>query len=295
MMGTRVVGNSNTTGLVTSELISAEENAAVMLTFKGTNRSKTVGRNGPAIIYSHSTTDFVCRQRIRFDLEKGFVAEPCQVTTKPNVVIDRVDSTRPGPLGKIVQRVAWRKIGTLRNQIDQMAAQDVERKVKESFEASVNVELAQLNKHLDMANRLAGVAKLIGKTANLRCTLSSTDNYLQVVCSSADRAATLPDESSVSSPVEVWIHASLINEGVSAALSTLTLVNRDTASAIFSGFLHIPTPKSQKSAEPLKSLLVATTDEWVVLTVAAKERQEQEDVPLLTQRPTDPERVAIIP
>ena len=108
VLGTHAVGKSHTQGSITGLMTPDRNDASFDIVFQGRTHSTTVGTNGPALIYSHTDTDFVCTRPITFHARQGFVAAPCKIVAHTNVVYDGFDSSR-GRLGhRLISRIARR-------------------------------------------------------------------------------------------------------------------------------------------------------------------------------------------
>lgn len=71
VLGTHAVGKSHTQGSITGRMTPDRNDASFDIVFQGRTHSTTVGTNGPALIYSHTDTDFVCTRPITFHGAKG--------------------------------------------------------------------------------------------------------------------------------------------------------------------------------------------------------------------------------
>src|SRR5581483_11987150 len=59
VLGTHAVGKSHTQGLISVQMVPDRKDASVDVIFQGRTHASTVGAHGPALIYSHTDTDFV--------------------------------------------------------------------------------------------------------------------------------------------------------------------------------------------------------------------------------------------
>ena len=109
VLGTHAVGESHTQGAISVLMIPDRNDASFDLSFQGRTHVSTVGANGPALICSHTDTDFVCTRQVSFHPRQGFVAVASTVVADTQLVYDGFGSSR-GRLGRrLIGRVAERR------------------------------------------------------------------------------------------------------------------------------------------------------------------------------------------
>ena len=135
---------------ISAVMVPDRNDASFDVIFQGRTHTSTVGANGPALIYSHTDTDFVCTRPISFHARQGFVATACKVVAKTNVVFDGFDSSQ-GRLGRrLISRVAERRAGKSKEQARQIAARINEEALLQGFDKQLNPQLAAMNKKLNL-------------------------------------------------------------------------------------------------------------------------------------------------
>jgi hypothetical protein len=106
VLGTRVRGSALTQGTLTLRLREESGAAAGRLSFAGHTTSRTVGRNGPAIICSEGMTRFRTTKRISFDTNHGFRQDRARISATTNLKTTGVCATMGGLAGRLVRGVA---------------------------------------------------------------------------------------------------------------------------------------------------------------------------------------------
>jgi len=113
VLGTQTRGPSQTFGKL--ELVSLENpnQMQVQLRMAGNTRSgSNVGTNGPAVIYSSSTSNFDAHKSLYFDPYKGLTAAPTDTRVNASIGIKKIDIDAPaltGFLKPVFTRAAWGK------------------------------------------------------------------------------------------------------------------------------------------------------------------------------------------
>ena len=109
---------------------------------KGMNSSRTVGHNGPAIIYSTSRTSLDGEKRFYIDAE-GIHAIPAQVNAHVRTRVTGV-ATNKGPiLDRIIKKIAWKRIPKEKGKSEREAAVHAKRMLAKRLDAESGVLLAQ--------------------------------------------------------------------------------------------------------------------------------------------------------
>ena len=131
-------------------LIPDRDEASFDLKFQGRTHTRTVGTNGPALIYCHTDTGFVCTRPVSFDQNHGFVAEASTIVAKTKLVYDGFGSSRDGLGRRLISRMAERALRRIAATGAQIAARDIEHKLLSAFDQQVNAQLAAMNQQLNI-------------------------------------------------------------------------------------------------------------------------------------------------
>jgi hypothetical protein len=138
--GTQVTGKEHTVGQVTVELIPRDDFAEIDTIFMGRIVSDTVGRNGPAVVYSESTTGVATRKAIKIDAERVWT-EKAQTNAKTSTRIKGVQTTRGGAM---VAQQARQQVQAQKRQSEIDAARRTEKRTNQRIDAEIDKEISQL-------------------------------------------------------------------------------------------------------------------------------------------------------
>jgi len=144
ILGTRITGTGYVIGRSDLALVHGNQKAELKTIVTGTAYTNTVGRNGPAIIYSRSTTTFRSEKRTLLG-ENGFETLPAVTQARTSTRITGIDSTLPRLRGRIVERIASRRVAESKPLAEAIAARFAEARVN----AAVNREAEKMLARLD--------------------------------------------------------------------------------------------------------------------------------------------------
>jgi hypothetical protein len=211
ILGTQAIGSSWTTGGVNVKIIPQQSDASIIIRFHGNTRTKTTGYNGPAIIYSHTDTEFECARQVVFEPRIGLVAGKPTVAARTTLAYDGFDANRR--LGRrLISRVAEQRAGELLEQARAIAHQQNKSEVCQAFEKRLDAQLAAINSRLDIARY---VNALFGPNFKPNLVASSCEDCILVgigkQANSSKLAELLPDRKKPL-PIEIWVHSSMLGE-----------------------------------------------------------------------------------
>ncbi|MCC7086099.1 MAG: hypothetical protein IT427_13940 [Pirellulales bacterium] len=140
ILGTDIAGNGQTRAVVTAALVPNTEQATIQLTLRGSTASKTVGRNGPATIFSSATTSLLGSKRI-FINELGFGSDSAHALCCTRSHIDDICICG----GFIIQRVATKRIYGSKSTGEAISAQHAEVRLETRMNTRTGGLLANVN------------------------------------------------------------------------------------------------------------------------------------------------------
>jgi hypothetical protein len=259
VLGTRAVGESHTLGAISSLMVPDRNDASFDIIFQGRTHTTTVGTNGPALIYSHTDTDFVCTRQITFHARQGFVAAACKVVAKTNVVYDGFGSSR-GRLGhRLIARIAKRRAGQSREQVRQIAARINEDELLQGFDKLLNPQLAAMNQKMNLVRY---VNIFMGEVPVQLAAKSSKDCiYIGIGYEgSAARLTTIPPRREAVAPIEIWVYRTILGEPVAKLIRVVenTVLPQPFRSQILAAL-------AINDAETAGIRDLAVYDDWFVL------------------------------
>lgn len=219
ILGTQAIGNSWTTGSVNVKIIPQQDDASIIIRFHGNTHTKTTGYNGPAIIYSHTDTEFDCARQVVFEPRIGLVAGKPTVAARTTLAYDGFDANRR--LGRrLISRVAQQRAEEQLEQARAIAHQQNKSEVCQAFEKRLDTQLASINRRLDIARY---VNALFGPSSKPNLVASSCEDCILVgigkQANSAKLAELLPIRKKPL-PIEIWVHSSMLGERV-AGMATV--------------------------------------------------------------------------
>jgi hypothetical protein len=271
ILGTRVRGTARTLGKPTVSLKRDPDNASLHVVLTGTTTSRTVGRNGPAIIYSRSLTQFTATKQIAFEAGKGFYALPAEIQATTRTTTEDIRSTRRGLLGRIVVRRAWRKVAENKPLTTEIARRSAQARIRAAFDRQMEAMLAQLNRAADLRETLA---MLRGGSGEARYICRSTESYVEFISRPPDGEACSPGPPALAnfdSPVQIWVHRSLIPSDMAPAIAQVRLV-RSALEELVERFTKVVPVSLEESTSvnrpPSKppAMQCQFVDDWTVLS-----------------------------
>jgi hypothetical protein len=146
ILGVQATGQARVQGQPKLVLTEDEQSAAFQIELIGTIHSQTVGRKGPATLHGHSNATFTASKRVVFDPARGFVGQPSQAHVQTDVTTDRIEARRRGPLGRIVERVAWSRVADSHDEVQAIVKERTERKLRAEFDRILDERLARVNR-----------------------------------------------------------------------------------------------------------------------------------------------------
>lgn len=269
ILDVRVRGTARTVGQPRVELRRDPDNAALQVVLSGTTVSRTVGRKGPAIIHSRSETKFSATKQIVFTAGKGFTALPAEIQADTRTTTDKVESTRGGFIGRLVQRRAWKKIEENRPLTTSIARSIATERIRAAFERQMEDMLVQLNRSADLRET---IALLRGRHNGPGYTCCSTDKYVQfAVAGGSGQAATCPPAlGNFDAPVQIWVHKSLVPPRLAPAITQFRLARSSIEELIGRFGLVLPAasglPDQQSDQQAVTAMRYQFVEDWTVLS-----------------------------
>jgi hypothetical protein len=219
VLGTHAVGESCTQGAISVLMIPDRNDASFDLSFQGRTHASTVGDNGPALIYSHTDTDFVCTRQISFHPRQGFVAVASTVVADTQLVYDGFGSSR-GHLGRwVISRVAERRAGESQEEARQIAARDTEHELLQAFDKRLNTQLTAMNQRMNLARY---VNLFMGEASTMQLSARSSKDCIYVGVGhegSPSRLTDIPPRRTALAPIEIGVHSTLLGGQAAKLLS----------------------------------------------------------------------------
>jgi hypothetical protein len=141
ILGTDISGTGRTRGEVQIRFIPDPLEAVIEAELVGTNSSRTVGRNGPALVYSRGTTRLHARKRLMVN-DEGIRALGATATAEASTQITGVGSTKRGLVDCLVKKIAQRKIPQQKRQAERIASRHASDRLGTRFDGQTAAQLA---------------------------------------------------------------------------------------------------------------------------------------------------------
>jgi hypothetical protein len=263
VLGSHCTGESHTTGQIRAELLPDSQEAAFDLYFRGRTVTTTKAVQEPGVCWSRTFTDFTAKRRIIFEPREGFqVVGDDEIETKTSLVYDGFGSTRR--FGRrLIERITERKSNQMTGQAIAIADRDNKKEVAESYARESDQQVAAANEGLDLVRY---VNNFLGDQDKLQLHAKSTQDFIYIgigpVGEKYAPMAELPPRQGKRSPIEVWVHASLLSDPVAAAVKLVTPdtpIDLPLQGQIISALAF---PVTKKTAPPMD---VSLHDGWLVL------------------------------
>lgn len=270
VLGTDVHGTCHTTGTVHIVLTPNPTKAEFELFLIGESVSDTIGTHGPAKIASRAVTKYKAVKFIIFDGD-SFTTTPAKVTADTDLTIEDVSSTEPGLRGRVVKRVAERRVHKAYQESRHIAAQRVIDQVSQQFDAAVQEHLDKLNRELRLKRLLGGQ---IADHDNLPMRLRTTEECLHVsFLAEQGDPRRLPEFTlHPDSAVRVGLNLIALAKNPVKTMNTIRLLykNRRSQDSDKGG----PDGKRLLSADGkmLRTVKVGTQDGWIVIHIEEREK-----------------------
>jgi len=225
ILSTPVSGTARIVGEPSVKLRASSDEARFEIEIHGTVASRTVGRNGPATIYCHSETQFIATREVVFEPGHGFRGLEPKVTARTQCATDDVQVNRGGLIGRIARRRAWEEVAARQSQVNAIVSQRALARIRHVFDKHMDEQIAQLNRAAGLRAKLAELR--LDSEAKLIYSCSSTPHYVEIATlqvGEVRRGAipTVVNAAAMGSPIEVWVHKSIVGDELAERLQTLT-------------------------------------------------------------------------
>lgn len=239
ILGTYITGWARTCGATGFDLVPSRDNAIFDVTFNGVANSRTVGRNGPATIYSRGRTALSGRKRTILD-ESGIRELPAEGHARTNTTITGISVNRGGLLGGFIQRIASRRASQSKAQAEAIAGQHAEVRLERRLDQEGALATTKANR--DYRERLNRWKREGVYPQQLK--FSSTSEHLLVKALEASRdqlgAPTAPIEVPGQADVALQVHESLPNNLADTLLAGRTLTDDELRERLADWFGEVP-------------------------------------------------------
>jgi hypothetical protein len=223
IVGTPVSGVARISGTLRANLVPSDNSACMNVVFRGRVHSRTTGRQSPVTIYGRTITDFTASKEIAFEPGKGFYARPMKLAATTQYVTEGIQPDRGGIVGRIIERKASEQVAAKHSAVTAQVRQRATARISARFEEFTNEFLEKMNRAVDMQTRLAmlrqgdGARKLFARTTP-ECVEIADAVFRDQQPVTPLR---LPPSADNGSPIEFWVHHTLVPPGIAQALKVV--------------------------------------------------------------------------
>lgn len=260
VLGTDVHGNSRVSGAVTIQLAPNRQRAEFVAVLTGTASSRTVGYNGPAVIYSRSTTTFKAAKRIAFDADGDITVGRTVVQAETSLAYEGFGSALPRLRGRLVRAVARRRAAQSHQQAQAITNTNTSRQIAEAFDRSFEADLRRYK-----LDAIAGAAGAFRSSLRV-CTTAECLDLRWGACS----PTTQPFPAAARRPcsLEICLRGPVENKKLIALIDTWAAAGKAIRSLTFlhPRFLALLGPERWFT---LLRVSVSPVGGWIVLQVGS--------------------------
>jgi hypothetical protein len=259
ILGTDVYGTGRTVGRLHFRLHPQNRRAAFETQLVGTTRTKTTGYNGPVTIYSTGETQLRATTRFLFDAN-GLTAEPTTSTADVDNTIHSIESGRCGPIGRFIERMAWKRAGQSEALAESIASERAQEQANREVDRQATERLVDVNKRYQRRFR----DPLLRRDRLPLLHASTTDKAMRVEVLQVDQdqlaAPTPPPDIEGDPLISARMHESAANNFASSVLSGETLTQQ-RIEQIYRDFERpLPEELKRDPDEPAWSMTFARLD-----------------------------------
>lgn len=232
ILGTRIEGTGRTTGNLEIALVPNSARGEFQLRMTGTTRSNTVGRNGPAVIYSNGVTRSIAVKRLFLD-RNGLSSLPARASATTRSQVRGVGATRGGLVGGIVQREASQRAAQSRPQADRIAAEHAEDRIERRMDVRTGQQVAEFNERFRRRFRTP-LEQYDAFPQRLNFSTSYDDVQIVAVQAGPQQLATASSapELSDTADMSARLHESAINNTAQLMLAGRTMREEEVREAV---------------------------------------------------------------
>ena len=141
ILGASVVGEGHTKGKLAVSLVPSEEQAVLGLKMTGMTKSETIARKRSVQVFANSTTELEANKHVHFSSE-GFSSLPASAIATTETDVTGLSHERGS---RLIERIAWKKVGKSRGQAQQESSMRASRRVEQRMDAQAKEMLADAN------------------------------------------------------------------------------------------------------------------------------------------------------
>jgi len=143
ILGTRIVGESDTSGKTRLELLPNSGRLSGRISFEGTVHARTDGYNGPVVLHQIADSTFRATKTIALD-GGGLNTAPTVTIAPTHLTTTSIASSLPRLRGRIATRIAWRRLASSQREAEDITGEHTAAIISSDFDERTNASLAKL-------------------------------------------------------------------------------------------------------------------------------------------------------
>jgi hypothetical protein len=177
ILGTMITGTGHTLGWVESRLIPDANRASIETIVTARNLARTVGYNGPAVIYSNGDSQLRGHKTLVVT-SQGLSSLPATASVQTQSRVTGIGSTKHGIVDRLVKKVAAKRIPQEKAKGERVAQQHAERMFRTKLDEQAATMIARANERFQNRVRLP-LERFGGFPEKMH--VSSSEDYIDVV------------------------------------------------------------------------------------------------------------------
>lgn len=259
ILGTDVHGTGRTIGKLHFHLRPAKRRATFETELVGNTYTKTTGHNGPVTIYSTGVSDLRATTRFLFDAN-GLSALPTSSAADVDNTIHSIQANRCGPLGRFIERMAWKRAGQQESLAEEIASRRAEQQANREVDRQARDRLISANDRF--RKRFRDPLLRRDQLPILRASSSERAMYVEVLQVDQDSLAASSPPPAIEGDhlLSARMHESAASNFASGLLAGETLT-QERVEKLFKDFDQpVPEELKPKPDEPAWSMTFARND-----------------------------------
>jgi SLA1 homology domain 1, SHD1 len=214
ILGTSVVGESETRGKTRLELIPSFGKLRGKIAFEGTVHANTRGYHWPVTLHQTSDSKFRASKTVTMD-ENGLQVTDATVRAATNLRTNCISTSLPRLRGRIATRIAWRRVNSAHSQAESITSDHTADRLARDFDTRTNASLAKVQKAFkSKIPDLDPGDDLLQAEMRFRSNIDSVEMAIVRVAANGDERKLRPPRVQGDPDVAVRVHRSLLSRAI---------------------------------------------------------------------------------
>ena len=223
ILGTRIVGQSDTTGQTRLTLIPGIDQLRANISFYGNVRARTRGYQRRVTLHNISDSRFRANKMIALD-DLGLRAAPSAANVSTRLRTTFITTSLPRLRGRIATRIAWRRVAQSNARAEAITSDHTAADIRSDFDRQINQSMANVQNFLGASLRSLEIGRSPMPTdVRYRCKTESVEMGLVREDATADERKLRPPVALEDSDVSVRLHRSILTSAIEGPQLVQTL------------------------------------------------------------------------